>query len=215
MIGINFMSKSIVTSGTTTKFKRIAGNDAVKNDDPPESTQTKKVIKLPLKIFLIGFMGSGKTHWGRIWAAKTKIPFFDLDTRIEKAFKMSITEIFEKKGEEKFRELERYHLRKFEIKKNFLLACGGGTPCFSDNMDWMKSQGRVFYLKATPETILEQVMHETKKRPIIKNVNPAELLFFIQKKLAEREPFYSQADFTLNVDELNEITLSKVLHDAH
>ena len=79
---------------------------------------------------------------------------------------------------------------------------------FSDNIEWMKSQGKVFYLKAVPEKILEHVMHETEQRPIIKEVNPSELLFFIQRKLAEREPFYSQADFILDVNELNENSLS-------
>ena len=164
----------------------------------------KKIISLPRKLFLIGFMGSGKTHWGRIWASKSGMTFFDLDTRIEKAFRMKISDIFEKKGEEKFRELERYHLRKFEHKKNFLLACGGGTPCFSDNMEWMKQQGKVFYLKADADLILEQVMNETEQRPLLKKINPSELLFFIQKKLIEREPYYAQADFILNVEDLNE-----------
>ncbi|WP_202552072.1 shikimate kinase [Ginsengibacter hankyongi] len=183
----------------------------VKGGEQIPEKKSKKVIALPVKIFLIGFMGSGKTHWGKIWAKNESLTFYDLDGRIKKAFKMSITEIFEKKGEEKFRELERYHLRKFESKKNFLLACGGGTPCFSDNMDWMKSQGKVFYLKAEPELLLQQVMHETEKRPVIKKVNPSELLFFIQKKLEEREPYYSQADVILNVDELNENSLSLFL----
>jgi len=165
------------------------------------------------KIFLIGFMGSGKTHWGKIWAKKNKLAFYDLDVKIERAFRMKITEIFEKKGEEKFREMERYHLRKFGHRDNYLLSCGGGTPCFSDNIEWMKSQGKVFYLKAVPEKILEHVMHETEQRPIIKDVNPSELLFFIQRKLAEREPFYSQADFILDVNELNENSLSLLVND--
>ena len=160
-----------------------------------------------MKIFLIGFMGSGKTHWGRIWAGKSGIPFFDLDTRIEKAFRMKITDIFEKKGEEKFRELERHHLRKFERKKNYLLACGGGTPCFSDNMEWMKTQGKVFYLKASPALIINNLRHETAHRPVIKDVNPEELLPFIKNKLSEREPNYLQAHHVLNVDELDENSL--------
>ena len=189
--------------------------NTAKASTPTMEKKQKKVIELPLKVFLIGFMGSGKSHWGRIWATKNHLKFFDLDAKIEKAFKMTITEIFEKKGEEKFRELERYHLRKFDTKKNFVLACGGGTPCFTDNMDWMKSQGKVFYLKATPEKILEQVMHETEQRPVIKNVNPSELLFFIQKKLAEREPFYSQADAILDVNLLDENSLSTLLHDSN
>lgn len=189
--------------------------NTAKASTPTMEKKQKKVIELPLKVFLIGFMGSGKSHWGRIWATKNHLKFFDLDAKIEKAFKMTITEIFEKKGEEKFRELERYHLRKFDTKKNFVLACGGGTPCFTDNMDWMKSQGKVFYLKATPEKILEQVMYETEQRPVIKNVNPSELLFFIQKKLAEREPFYSQADAILDVNLLDENSLSTLLHDSN
>ena len=140
---------------------------------------------------------------------KQDVAFFDLDGRIEKAFRMTISDIFEKKGEEKFRELERYHLRKFEHKKNFLLACGGGTPCFSDNMEWMKQQGKVIYLKAAAELILQQVINETEQRPLLKKINPSELLSFIQKKLTEREPYYSEADFILNVDDLNENSISR------
>ncbi len=153
-------------------------------------------------------MGSGKSHWGRIWADRTGIPFSDLDIKIEKAFRMKITDIFEKKGEEKFRELERYYLREFENKKSFLLACGGGTPCFSDNMEWMKMQGMVFYLKAKPELIVDHLMHETAQRPVIKNINLEELLTFIKNKLLEREPYYLQAHHVLNVDQLDENSLS-------
>lgn len=164
----------------------------------------KKVVRLPVKGFIVGFMGSGKTHWGKIWGEREGLAFYDLDARIEKAVRMSIVDIFEKKGEEKFRELERYHLHKFESKKNFLLACGGGTPCFFDNMEWMKSQGKVVYLKADPKILLKRVMQETEKRPVIKKVDPSELLSFIQKKLKEREPYYLQADVIMNVEELDE-----------
>lgn len=156
-------------------------------------------------------MGSGKTHWGRLWASKNKLNFFDLDTEIEKAFKMTVQEIFEKKGEEKFRELERYNLRKFESRKDFLLSCGGGTPCFFDNIEWMLKHGKVIYLKASASLILEQVMHETEQRPLLKKVNPSELLFFIEKKLAEREPFYNKANYVFNVEELNGDSLSMLL----
>ena len=161
--------------------------------------------------FLIGFMGSGKTYCGKIWAKKNKLAFYDLDVKIEKASRMKINDIFEKKGEEKFREMERYHLRKFENKKNFLLACGGGTPCFFDNMEWMKREGKVFYLKATPELIVDQLMYETAHRPVIKDVMPGELLPFIQKKLLEREHYYLQAHHVINVDELDENSLLRFL----
>jgi shikimate kinase len=203
------MSKLILKSklegnlNPTLKIKTAKANADVKSKI--------KVTSLPVKVFLIGFMGSGKTHWGKIWAKREDLVFYDLDAGIEKAYGMNINNIFEKKGEDKFRELERYHLRKFENKNNFLLACGGGTPCFSDNMTWMKSQGKVFYLKAEPEMLLKQLVHETKKRPVIKKIEPSELLVFIQKKLEEREPFYSQADFILKIDELNENSLSSHL----
>ena len=159
-------------------------------------------------IFLIGFMGSGKSHWGKIWAAKNGYSFYDLDTQIEKAYKMTIEEIFEKKSEEKFREMERLYLRKFESKKNYLLSCGGGTPCFFDNLNFMKLHGTVIYLKASAQYLLDRVMDETKKRPLLKEVNSSELLFFIQKKLKEREPVYLKADHILEVEELSDDSLS-------
>ncbi|MEO8821499.1 MAG: shikimate kinase [Ginsengibacter sp.] len=158
-------------------------------------------------IFLIGFMGSGKSHWGRIWAQQEGYIFFDLDTEIEKVFELSVEQIFEKHGEEKFREMERYHLRKFETPRKNMVACGGGTPCFFDNLEWMQQHGTVIYLKALPESILERVMDETEKRPLLKKVNTSELLFFIRQKLKEREPVYLKADHVLEVDQLHKNSL--------
>ncbi|HJY23543.1 MAG TPA: shikimate kinase, partial [Hanamia sp.] len=112
-------------------------------------------------IFLIGFMGSGKSYWGKVWAKENGYSFYDLDAKIEQAFKMTVEQIFEKHGEEKFREIERLYLRKFENKKKYLLASGGGTPCFFDNMEWMQQHGLVIYLKASPQYLLEKVMDET------------------------------------------------------
>jgi len=152
-------------------------------------------------------MGSGKSHWGHIWALENGFTFYDLDTQIEKAFKMPVEEIFEKHGEDKFREMERYHLRKFENKKNYLLSCGGGTPCFFDNLEWMKLHGKIIYLKASSKYILDRVMDETSKRPLLKEVNAAELLFFIEKKLKEREPVYLKADRVLDVAKLRKNSL--------
>lgn len=165
---------------------------------------------MPSNVFLIGFMGSGKSHWGKIWAKKYHYSFFDLDQEIEKAFRMSIEEIFEKEGEEKFRELERYHLQKFENRKEIMVSCGGGTPCFFDNMDWMLKNGIVVYLKGAPQYLLDRVMNETSKRPLIKQINLSELLFFIQQKLREREPVYNRAQFILDAEHLNEESLNEV-----
>lgn len=159
-------------------------------------------------------MGSGKSHWGHIWALKNGYTFYDLDTQIEKAFEMSVQEIFEKHGEDKFRELERYHLRKFLNKKKCLVSCGGGTPCFFDNLEWMKKYGHVIYLQAMPEYLLNRVMDETSQRPLLKEVNTSELLFFIEKKLKEREPAYLKADHILDVKKLSESSLYFLFEEA-
>lgn len=152
-------------------------------------------------------MGSGKSHWGHIWALEEGYTFYDLDTEIEKVFELPVEQIFEKHGEEKFREMERYHLRKFESSKKCLVACGGGAPCFFDNLEWMKQHGTVIYLKASPEYILNRVMDETEKRPLLKKINSSELLFFIEQKLKERDPVYLQADHVLEVSSLNKNSL--------
>jgi|GEM_PF-225062 len=159
-------------------------------------------------------MGSGKSHWGRIWASVNGYTFYDLDTKIEKTCKLKVEEIFKKHGEFKFREMEKAHLQKFENKKKCLVACGGGAPCFFDNMQYMRSHGVVIYLKATPQYILNRVMDETKKRPLLKEVNTSELLFFIQQKLKEREPEYLKAHHILEVTSLSKKSLQFLFEQA-
>lgn len=164
-----------------------------------------------MKVFLNGFMGSGKTHWGRIWATATGLDFYDLDTEIEKAEGLTVADIFEKKGEPFFREKEKETLRSFINKDNFILSCGGGTPCLNDNMRWMNEQGITVYLSASPSFILEKVSGEIDKRPVLKQVNPAELLFFIEQKLKERESFYLNAKIIIPVEELDETTITRLI----
>lgn len=163
------------------------------------------------RIFLVGFMGSGKTHWGRIWAKETGLKFFDLDEVIESAAQMTISEIFEAKGEKAFREMERSHLQDFGNQEHFILACGGGTPCFLDNLTWMKSVGTVLYLKASPEVIRKNVLDERHKRPLIKEIDSRGLLPFIQGKLKEREAFYLGADKVLEVENLDGQSLTVLM----
>ena len=167
-----------------------------------------------MKIFLIGFMGSGKTHWGRVWAKENGVDFYDLDELIEKEERRSVTAIFEENGEHYFREKETEELKNFAEKENFLLACGGGAPCFNDNMQWMNDNGTTVYLSASPQYLFEKVIAEKDKRPLIKNLNAEELLSFIQQKLKEREPFYKQAKFTLPANELNKNSLT-LLNSSH
>jgi len=163
-----------------------------------------------MKFFLIGFMGSGKSHWGRIWAKQTGLAFYDLDEIVEAGQGRSVASIFEKDGEGFFRGLETEALLGFAGKDNCIVACGGGAACFNNNMDWMNEQGTTVYLSATPQFIFNHVIDEQHKRPLIKKLNKAELLFFIEQKLKEREPFYSQAAYVLPVAELRENSLSLI-----
>ena len=160
-----------------------------------------------VRIFLIGFMGSGKTYWGKIWAQQSGLVFYDLDEVIEKKQGKTISEIFEKDGEDYFRKIESSALRAFAETENCIIACGGGTACFNDNIQWMNENGKTVYLSAIPQYIFDRVLEEKGKRPLIKKHNEAELLFFIEQKLKEREPFYSQAKFILPVTELNDDSL--------
>ena len=168
------------------------------------STSKKAALKNGNKFFLIGFMGSGKSFWGRAWAQKYNLGFYDLDEVIETAEQKSVATIFEQHGETYFRDIEQKSLQTFSKKNNCIIACGGGTACFNDNMQWMNELGKTVYLSATPQYILDRVMDEREKRPLINKLNKAELLFFIEQKLKERESFYRQAKFILPVDELND-----------
>lgn len=165
-----------------------------------------------MRIFLIGFMGSGKTHWGRLWAEKSGLAFFDLDALIEADEKKTIDSIFEKDGEAYFRKKESAALKTFSGKDNCIVACGGGTPCFNDNIQWMNANGTTIYLKASASQVLTRVHNEKDKRPLLKKLNTAEILFFIEQKLKEREPFYSQARIILPVDELNTDSIKKIIN---
>jgi shikimate kinase len=163
-----------------------------------------------MKIFLIGFMGSGKTHWGKLWAVKSGMQFVDLDDIIEQQEKKTITEIFEQNGEAYFRQLETDTLKTFSKRANCIIACGGGTPCFNDNMQWMNANGTTVYLSATPDDILKRVINEQAKRPLVKDFSPEELKDFIENKLKEREAFYSQAKITLPVTGIDSDTINLI-----
>lgn len=164
-----------------------------------------------MKIFLIGFMGSGKTYWGKAWAQKSYFDFYDLDEIIELEQKKSVTDIFEESGEDHFRKLETTCLRSFSEKDNYILACGGGTACFNDNIKWMNETGTTVYLSASPKYIYDRVKGEKNKRPLIKKLNEQELFFFIEQRLKEREPFYRQAKIILPTGELDMETIPEFI----
>lgn len=146
-----------------------------------------------MRIFLLGFMGSGKSHVGEQLAARADLDFIDLDQWIEEAQEQSIASIFETQGEAAFREIERAALHETANKENLLISCGGGTPCFFDNMNWMNEHGITIYLETPIEILVHRLRPQQAQRPLLQNLNEAELHTFIVSKLAERTPFYEQA----------------------
>jgi shikimate kinase len=151
-------------------------------------------------IFLIGFMGSGKSHCGKTIAAYFQVPFIDLDSTIEEREKSSIPQLFDDKGEKVFREIESSVLRETVNKKiagpstlQGVVACGGGTPCFHDNMQFMNQHGLTIWLDPALSTLLARLEKGKAHRPLIAGVSTSELELFIKNKIAERDPFYKQA----------------------
>jgi shikimate kinase len=163
-----------------------------------------------MKIFLIGFMGSGKTYWGKLWAAASGLQFFDLDDVIEQEEKKTIAEIFEQKGEFYFRQKETDILKTFSQKDNCIIACGGGTPCFNNNIQWMNDNGTVVYLLATATDIMNRVITEQEKRPLLKDLSPEALFVFIENKLKDRASFYNKAKVILPVAAITTDTINTI-----
>jgi shikimate kinase len=156
-----------------------------------------------MKVFLIGMMGSGKSFWKQRLSAKLKTGGYDLDNIIENVEEKTVAELFEEEGEISFRKIEAKLLRWFEEKKSFVLATGGGTPCFHQNMEWMNQQGITIWLDEPVEVLVERLLPEMAQRPLLKNLSALELEAFIQNKLTERRPFYSQAKNRLSGPEIN------------
>ena len=156
-----------------------------------------------VRIILIGYMGAGKTTVGKALAAELGVPFYDLDWFITTRYRKSVPEIFAESGEEGFRELERRMLHEVAEFEDIVLSCGGGTPCFFDNIDYLNQQGDVVYLKATPEVLYRHLLMAKVERPLLKGKSPDELIDYITHHLQEREPFYSRARYSLDVDLLD------------
>jgi len=143
--------------------------------------------------FLLGFMGCGKTHWGGILAQKSGLPFVDLDERVESESGQTIAEIFAEQGEKGFRALEQMALHSLAHAPDTIVATGGGTPCFFDNMDWMNANGTTVYLRVAPALLGERLRAQKGIRPLLNGIENRDLQGFIEQKIAEREPYYLAA----------------------
>jgi shikimate kinase len=167
-----------------------------------------------MKIFLIGFMGSGKSYWGRKLSEKLNLPFFDLDEQVVSHEGKSISEIFTVHGEEYFRLQEKNTLHLLtESHDSFIMATGGGTPCYFNNIEYMNLSGTTVWINTSQDELFKRLISEKEKRPLISELTDEQLQGFISKKYSDRRIYYEQADMiiddeTLNLDKL----IQKVFH---
>lgn len=163
------------------------------------------------KIFLVGFMGSGKSTFGKQLAKQIGWDFVDLDDYIEEKEKRTITEIFASDGEDYFRQLETSVLFDTKTWEKTVVSCGGGTPCFNNNVDVINDLGLSIYMKLSPQSLKDRLIKEKAKRPLIANLKDAELLNFISGKLAERCSFYESANLIFEYSNEKETEFIKTI----
>ncbi len=155
-----------------------------------------------MKIILLGYMASGKSTISKSLGNTLGIEALDLDDYIVEKENNSIKNIFESKGEIYFRKQESFYLSELiSSNKNFVLALGGGTPCYSNNIELIKSQPNSFYLKANINTLFERLRNEKENRPLVSELSDEKLKEFIAKHLFERSPYYNQATHKIIIDQ--------------
>ena len=155
-----------------------------------------------VRVFLMGFMGAGKTTLGKALAAHLGVSFIDLDQYIESRYMKSVSQIFATRGEQGFREIESRLLREVGEFDKVIVSCGGSTPLIGDNMDYMLSQGQTVYLKCSNETLLSRLKTARSQRPLIASKTDDELALFIESETKRREPGYLRAQYICPGDRL-------------
>lgn len=163
-------------------------------------TNNKAIPYSKMTIFLIGYMGCGKSTVGRKLAKELNLDFIDLDTYIESRNFKTIPQIFSECGEEGFRQFEHKALLEVSQFENVIIATGGGAPCFLDNMEIIKKSGISIYLEGSPQLLADRLLHSKTERPLIKGKSKDELVAFIANTLEQRSFWYKQADKTIHFD---------------
>lgn len=164
------------------------------------------------RFFLIGMMGAGKTYWANQLKKKIKIPAYDLDSMVEIIEEKSVAEMFNQDGEAFFRKAETKMLHLFAEKKQCIVACGGGTPCFNNNMDWMNKNGTTIWLDEPIEILADRLNKEIEKRPLLHSTSANTLTLYLHEKLIERKPFYQQATHHLYGDKITLKNLQQIIN---
>lgn len=155
-----------------------------------------------MTLFIIGYMASGKTTFGKALAKKTGLQHIDLDFYIEQRFHSTVSEIFASKGEDEFRRIESAMLREVGEMTDVVISCGGGTPCFSDNMEYMNSRGITVCLQASDDVIADRIMEAGNKRPLMAGKSKDEILATLRQHMEVRKPFYDQAAIIISGNQL-------------
>lgn len=160
-----------------------------------------------MRIYLIGYMGSGKSTVSGRLAAQLGFQRLDLDELFEEHYKIPIHRFFEKYDQTVFRTFESRLLKETESIDNVVISTGGGTPCYYDNMFWMNQHGLTVYLKISAGAIASRLSQSKKKRPLLAQKKPDELLGFVREHLRQRNIYYSQAKITIQAEsiDLNEL----------
>ena len=156
------------------------------------------------RIFLIGYMGAGKTTLGKAFARAMGLTFVDLDWYIEERYHKTVRQIFEERGEDGFRELEKRMLYETGEFEDVVISVGGGTPCFFDNMDYMNSVGQTVFLDVDVKVLFRRLKVAKQQRPLLANKTDEELMTFIIEALQKRLPFYSKAKYVFNGERLED-----------
>ena len=164
-----------------------------------------------MRIFLIGFMGCGKSTLGRSLASELNLTFIDLDSFLEEKYFKTIPQIFAEEGEESFRRKERNVLEEVCGFDDVILATGGGAPCFFDNMELMNQSGFCVFLDVYVSSLVSRLIHAKIERPLIKGKSPEELHQFIEGLLAKRRPFYEKAKYILKGSEITSAQVVELL----
>ncbi|MDH6355303.1 shikimate kinase [Dysgonomonas sp. PH5-45] len=150
------------------------------------------------RIFLVGYMGVGKTTLGKALARRLSLSFIDLDLFIQARYQKTVKQMFADFGEDGFRDIERKVLSEVSDFENVVISTGGGTPCFFDNMDLMNKKGKTVYLEASTEVLFKRLHPRKDKRPLLYGKSDEELLSFIKENLEKRTPFYRKAKYIFN-----------------
>ena len=156
------------------------------------------------RIFLIGYMGAGKTTLGKAFARAMGLTFVDLDWYIEERYHKTVRQIFEERGEDGFRELEKRMLHETGEFEDVVISVGGGTPCFFDNMDYMNLVGETVFLDVDVKVLFRRLKVAKQQRPLLANKTDEELMTFIVEALQKRLPFYSKAKYVFNGERLED-----------